>query len=105
MVSDPVCPVDLTADLIRCPSVTPEDGGALVLLEKVLSDAGFVCTRVDRRGTPNLFARWGKRGTRAHLASTGIRMWCHWATPMTGRAPLSGASRRRAVSGGVEPVT
>jgi succinyl-diaminopimelate desuccinylase len=55
-------PVALTADLIRCPSITPEDGGALVLLERVLSDAGFACTRVDRNGTPNLFARWGAKG-------------------------------------------
>ncbi|WP_170517110.1 succinyl-diaminopimelate desuccinylase [Ruegeria atlantica] len=55
-------PVELTADLIRCPSVTPEEGGALVLLEKLLSDAGFDCTRVDRGGVANLFARWGKKG-------------------------------------------
>jgi len=52
-------PVALTADLIRCPSVTPEEGGALVLLETLLSGAGFTCTRVDRNGISNLFARWG----------------------------------------------
>ncbi|UWQ91300.1 succinyl-diaminopimelate desuccinylase [Rhodobacteraceae bacterium M382] len=55
-------PAQLTADLIRCPSVTPEEGGALVLLEKLLSDAGFDCTRVDRGGISNLFARWGTQG-------------------------------------------
>ncbi|MCW9042540.1 MAG: succinyl-diaminopimelate desuccinylase [Pseudopelagicola sp.] len=55
-------PADLTADLIRCPSVTPEEGGALVLLEDLLSDAGFACTRVDRGGVANLFARWGDKG-------------------------------------------
>ncbi len=52
----------LTADLIRCPSVTPEEGGALVLLEQVLSEAGFTCTRADRGGISNLFARWGGKG-------------------------------------------
>ncbi len=52
-------PVALTADLIRCPSVTPEEGGALVLLEELLSKANFTCTRVDRNGISNLFARWG----------------------------------------------
>ncbi|MBP1807217.1 succinyl-diaminopimelate desuccinylase [Rubellimicrobium aerolatum] len=52
----------LAADLIRCPSVTPEEGGALVLLERVLSGAGFDCVRVDRNGTPNLFARKGPKG-------------------------------------------
>ena len=55
-------PVDLTARLIRCASVTPADDGALAVLEDVLSGAGFACTRVDRDGTPNLFARWGARG-------------------------------------------
>ena len=55
-------PVALTADLIRCPSVTPEEGGALRLLENLLAEAGFVCTRVDRGGVANLFARWGAKG-------------------------------------------
>lgn len=55
-------PVALTADLIRCPSVTPEEGGALILLERMLTDAGFTCTRVDRGGIANLFGRWGPRG-------------------------------------------
>ena len=55
-------PVQLTADLIRFPSVTPAEGGALVLLGSVLADAGFECTRVDRGGVSNLFARWGQKG-------------------------------------------
>lgn len=58
----PLDPVKLTADLIRCPSVTPFEGGALTLLEGILRDAGFECHRVDRNGIPNLFARWGVRG-------------------------------------------
>ncbi|SNR39277.1 succinyl-diaminopimelate desuccinylase [Paracoccus sediminis] len=53
---------DLTARLIRCPSVTPTEGGALVLLGDLLTDAGFEVHRVDRNGTPNLFARWGAKG-------------------------------------------
>lgn len=57
----PVDPVRLTADLIRCPSVTPSEGGALQLLEGLLTEAGFACTRVDRNGIPNLFARWGAK--------------------------------------------
>lgn len=57
-----VDPVALTAELIRCASVTPEEGGALALLGRVLSEAGFACTRVDRGGVANLFARWGERG-------------------------------------------
>ncbi len=52
-------PEALTAQLIRCPSVTPVEGGALQLLDRVLTGAGFTTTRVDRNGTSNLFARWG----------------------------------------------
>jgi succinyl-diaminopimelate desuccinylase len=62
MAHDPVDPVALTAELIRCPSVTPEDGGALTLLERRLTAAGFDCTRVARGGVSNLFARRGPRG-------------------------------------------
>jgi succinyl-diaminopimelate desuccinylase len=62
-------PIDLTAQLVRCPSVTPEEGGALVLLQGLLEQAGFACTRVDRNGTPNLFARWGQQG---HARSFGF---------------------------------
>ena len=52
--------VRLTADLVRCASVTPVEGGALVLLDELLSEAGFVTTRVDRGEVSNLFARWGE---------------------------------------------
>ena len=62
---------ELTARLIRCPSVTPEEGGALVLLEGLLKDAGFETRRVDRNGTPNLFARWGARGAARSFGFNG----------------------------------
>ncbi|MBY5972486.1 succinyl-diaminopimelate desuccinylase [Ferrimonas balearica] len=60
--SAPTDPVALTAELIRCPSVTPEEGGALVLLQERLEAAGFTCFRPDRNGIANLFARWGEKG-------------------------------------------
>jgi succinyl-diaminopimelate desuccinylase len=63
--------VQLTADLIRCPSVTPDEGGALVLLEQLLSSAGFACHRVDRNGTSNLFARWGRAGANRTFGFNG----------------------------------
>ncbi|NSX54052.1 succinyl-diaminopimelate desuccinylase [Parasulfitobacter algicola] len=65
----PVDPVALTADLIRCPSVTPAEGGALQLLQAVLQDAGFECWRVDRGDVANLYARWGEKG---HSQSFGF---------------------------------
>ncbi len=67
----PIDPVALTADLIRCPSVTPAEGGALVLLDRILSNAGFECTRVDRSGVPNLYARWGRQGANRTFGFNG----------------------------------
>ena len=52
-----VDPVELTADLIRCRSVTPAEGGAIALLERVLGAHGFACHRCDRNGIANLYAR------------------------------------------------
>lgn len=67
----PVDPVALSAELIRCPSVTPAEGGALSLLERLLAGAAFECHRVDRNGTPNLFARWGRRGANRTFGFNG----------------------------------
>ena len=71
MPYSPIDPAHLTADLIKCPTVTPEEGGALHLLEEVLSGAGFACTRVDRGGISNLFARWGDKGAARSFGFNG----------------------------------
>ena len=68
MTTDPAA---LTAALIRCESVTPAEGGAISLLEGVLSGAGFSCTRVDRGGIANLYARWGARGSNRSFGFNG----------------------------------
>jgi succinyl-diaminopimelate desuccinylase len=57
--------VDHAQTLIRCRSVTPQEGGALRYLEGELSAAGFTCQRLpfSERGTPdvdNLYARIGE---------------------------------------------
>ena len=62
-------PVELTAHLVRCASVTPTEGGALVALADLLEGAGFDCTRVDRGEVSNLYARWGDKG---HTRSFGF---------------------------------
>ncbi len=67
----PMDAVDLTAKLVRCASVTPTEGGALTLLADVLGQAGFACTRVDRNGTANLFARWGVQGANKSFGFNG----------------------------------
>jgi succinyl-diaminopimelate desuccinylase len=65
--------VELTQRLIRCPSVTPQEGGALDCLEAELSGLGFACERLpfgegDSR-IDNLFARRGGAGP--HLCFAG----------------------------------
>jgi len=63
-VTDATDPVELAQALIRCRSVTPEEGGALVLLSGILKEAGFE-THIEtfrEEGTPdvaNLYARIG----------------------------------------------
>ena len=54
-----VDPAELTAQLVRCASVTPANEGALEILHDLLSEAGFDCAWADRGGIRNLFARWG----------------------------------------------
>ncbi len=71
MPHTPVDPVDLTARLIRCPSVTPAEGGAIALLDDLLTSAGFETHRVDRGGIANLFARWGARGANRSFGFNG----------------------------------
>jgi len=60
-------PVTLAQALIRCESVTPAEGGALTLLEGILTAAGFECHRMtfSEPGYPdveNLYARLGNTG-------------------------------------------
>src|SRR6201986_5479742 len=66
---DPVAPdpIALAQALIRCRSVTPEDGGALGVLEDALKPLGFTCHRLrfQAEGTPageDLYARIGTQG-------------------------------------------
>jgi len=61
-------PVELAQRLIRCPSVTPDEGGALTLLEGQLSDLGFTCHRLPfsepgAAEVDNLYARIGATGS------------------------------------------
>ena len=67
-------PVALTQALVRCPSVTPKDEGALDIVEKHLQELNFSCTRLPfhEKGyedVDNLFARIGSNGK--HLAFAG----------------------------------
>jgi succinyl-diaminopimelate desuccinylase len=64
MRAAPTDPVALARALIRCPSVTPEDHGALGVVRQVLEQLGFACHRLrfEEDGTApveNLYARLG----------------------------------------------
>jgi succinyl-diaminopimelate desuccinylase len=66
--------LSIARDLIRCPSVTPADAGALGVLEQALNAAGFTCHRVtfSEAGTAdveNLYARIGSEGP--HITFAG----------------------------------
>jgi succinyl-diaminopimelate desuccinylase len=67
-------PVALTQALVRCPSMTPEDAGALDVVEGALVRLGFRCHRLTfttpgNAPVPNLYARLGDAGP--HLAFAG----------------------------------
>ncbi|EFH10508.1 succinyl-diaminopimelate desuccinylase [Pseudoroseomonas cervicalis] len=66
-------PLPLLQDLIRCPSVTPAEGGALGVLEAALRPLGFTCTRLvfgpPGQEVENLFARRGSGAP--HLCFAG----------------------------------
>lgn len=60
----PSSAVTIARDLIRCPSVTPAEGGALSYLQELLAGAGFAVSRVtftddDTPDVDNLFATIG----------------------------------------------
>jgi succinyl-diaminopimelate desuccinylase len=70
----PADPVAFARDLIRCPSVTPAEGGALAYLQRVLEGAGFAVNRVKFSQTgsadvENLYARIG--ASAPHLMFAG----------------------------------
>lgn len=90
-MSLPTNPAENLAALIRCPSVTPAEGGALTALEAMLEPMGFsiqrpVFTDEDTPDIENLYAR--KSGNGAHLMLQAIRMWCLPATKATGSIRL-----------------
>ncbi len=74
MTAAVVDPVALAQALIRCPSVTPADAGALAVLQHQLNTLGFTCHRLtftdpDSEPVDNLYARWGD--TAPHFCFAG----------------------------------
>lgn len=66
--------LDIARDLLRCPSVTPQDAGALGVLEGLLNNAGFATHRVNfsEPGTADVGNLYARIGTNApHLMFAG----------------------------------
>ena len=51
--------LELTRDLIRRPSVTPADAGAMDVVQRTLEHLGFACRRMRFGEIENLYARYG----------------------------------------------
>jgi succinyl-diaminopimelate desuccinylase len=69
----PADPIAIARELLRCPSVTPAEGGALAFVERTLSAAGFAVQRVTfsepgADDIENLYARIGIAGPHLMLA-------------------------------------
>ena len=91
--------LSIARDLLRCPSVTPADAGALGVLENILKSAGFEVHRVTfgEPGTAdidNLYARIG--GAAPHITFAGIPTWCRRVTRARGPMARSPATSRTA---------
>jgi succinyl-diaminopimelate desuccinylase len=76
--------LQLAKDLIACPSVTPVDADAQIVLAKALEKLGFECHHLPFADVPNLFARLGTKSP--HLCFAGhtdvvppgpIAAWTH----------------------------
>jgi len=56
----PISELKLAKELIRCPSVTPKDAGAINILAKNLRSLGFKCQLINFKNVKNLYAKLGK---------------------------------------------
>ena len=56
----PISELKLAKELIRRPSITPKDAGAINLLAKNLKSLGFKCQTINFKNVKNLYARLGK---------------------------------------------
>jgi succinyl-diaminopimelate desuccinylase len=73
-MTDTLSALSITRDLVRCPSVTPEDAGALGVLENILKSAGFETHRVtfSEPGTADIDNLYARIGTSApHISFAG----------------------------------
>ena len=73
-MTDTLSALSIARDLVRCPSVTPADAGALGVLENILKAAGFTVHRVTfgEPGTADIDNLYARIGTSApHITFAG----------------------------------
>src|SRR5260221_3643705 len=102
--SAPIDPVALAGELIRRPSVTPRDEGAIAILAGILESFGFACHRLvfSEEGTAdivNLYARIGAGGRHfcfpGHTDAVPRRNQASWTVDPVARAVDDGTLLRR----------
>ncbi len=86
--------VELARALIRCPSVTPADEGALDVLQNALIGLGFSCTRLPFEDIDNLYAEIGAGGPNlcfaGHTDVVPPGDASEWASPPFGADLING---------------
>lgn len=79
------CPViELTQQLIRCPSLSPNDAGCQQIIIERLEKIGFSIERMDIEDTKNFWATRGQGTTLAFAGHTDVvppGELTHWITP------------------------
>ena len=53
--------VNLTSELVKCPSVTPDDAGTFKLIKELYKNTDFKIYEINKNGIKNLFLRWGSK--------------------------------------------
>ena len=100
-------PLTLAQALIRCPSVTPADGGTLDVLQRALQSLGFRCTRLtfSEPGTPDIDNLYARLGTAApnfcfagHTDVVPVGDTARWTVDPFGASVASGALFGRGAS-------
>ena len=101
-------PVQLAADLIRCPSITPEDAGALDVLQGALEALGFTARACPLKKTAQRQSTIFMRGwATPHRISVlpAIQMLCPLERKATGRStPLPARKKTGFYGGAVRPT-
>ncbi len=63
--------MQITSELIKRKTITPEDDGAIAFISEILSASNFSCQEIQSGNVRNLFARWGPKNSKKTLGFNG----------------------------------